>query len=82
MTDFERNIMPKLAKEYMEAGNIKIPFDKDEIRNLGRDHGFSTQGWDETLLQDEIDGLLKKGLIEELGNGKYQISKLGIERYS
>lgn len=44
--------------------------------------GFATQGWDEVLLQNELDDLVKNGLIEDLGGGKYQISDLGIQRYS
>ena len=35
--NFESRIMPRLAKEYKDAGKKKIPFDLEKIRTLGRD---------------------------------------------
>ena len=29
--------MPRLAKEYKDAGNKKVPFDLEKVRALGRD---------------------------------------------
>jgi hypothetical protein len=59
----------------------KSPFDLQKIRNLGRDGGFATQAWDEIDLQDKVNELVTKGLIEDLTGGRYQISDLGIQRY-
>lgn len=78
---FEKNIMSKLVKEYKENGNKNVPFDLQKIRNLGRDGGFATQAWDEIDLQDKVNELVTKGLIEDLTGGRYQISDLGIQRY-
>ena len=77
--------MPKLIKEYNETGEKK-PFDKIKIRNMARDNplGFTTRGWDETYLQNELDALVLKGLIEELGKDdkgdiQYQISNHSLQ---
>ena len=35
--NFESHIMPRLAKEYKDAGKKKVPFDLEKVRNLGRD---------------------------------------------
>jgi hypothetical protein len=74
---FEKNIMPKLIKEYKEANNTKIPFDLEKIKRLGME-GFATRAWDEGDLQTAVNDLVKKGLIDAIGDGKYQISDLGI----
>ena len=81
--DFEAHIMPRLANEYKLAGK-KEPFDLDRIRNLGKDEkgeGFAMETWELVDLQDNVNILVTKGLIDDLGDGKYQISDLGIERY-
>jgi hypothetical protein len=77
--------MPKLLKEYNETGEKK-PFDKIKIRNMARDDllGFTTRAWDETYLQNELDDLILKGLIEELerddkGDIRYQVSNHGLQ---
>ena len=75
--DFETHIMPRLAKEYQDAGKKKVPFGLDKIRNLGKDKG---QTWQEIDFQDKISRLVTKGLIEDL-KGRYQVSDLGIEQY-
>jgi len=59
----------------------KVPLDLQKIRNLGRDGGFGTQAWDEIDLQDKVNELVTKGLIEDLTGGRYQISDLGIQRH-
>jgi hypothetical protein len=79
---FEKNLMPKLIKEYKEAGNTKIHFDKEKIKRRREYGGFGIQAWDEMFLQKRIDALVEKRLIEDLHDGKYQISDLGIEQYS
>ena len=81
--------MPRLAKEYKDAGKKKPPFDLEKVRALGRDSKgkekeFNAQAWDQIDFQDKINGLVTKGLLEQLeGSGekgkKYQISKLSIE---
>ena len=43
---------------------------------------FDAQAWDQIDFQDKINGLVTKGLLEQLENKKYQISKLGIEGIS
>ncbi|MGH9974766.1 MAG: hypothetical protein ACRD8Z_02875 [Nitrososphaeraceae archaeon] len=78
--------MPKLIKEYNETGETK-PFDKLKIRNMARDDppGFTTGAWDETYLQNELDALVLKGLIEERGKDddkgdiQYQISNHSLQ---
>jgi hypothetical protein len=77
--------MPKLLKKYNETGEKK-PFDKIKIRNMARDDppGFTTRAWDETYLQNELDDLILKGLIEELemddkGDIRYQVSNHGLQ---
>ena len=89
--NFESQIMPRLAKEYKDAGKKKVPFDLEKVRALGRDSSskskdkggeFNAQTWDQIDFQDKINGLVTKGLVEQLENKKYQISKLGIEAYS
>ena len=84
--NFESHIMPRLAKEYKDAGKKKVPFDLEKVRNLGRDKGkdkkeFDTQAWEQIDLQDKVNGLVTKGLLEQLEGRKYQISNLGIDRY-
>ena len=88
--NFESHIMPRLAKEYKDAEK-KVPFDLEKVRALGRDSSkskeFNAQAWDQIDFQDKINGLVTKGLVEQLEGGKdkekkYQISKLGIEAYS
>ena len=84
--DFEAYVMPRLANEYMQAGKKKVLFDLQKIRDLGKEdkakgEGFAIETWDQTDLQDDVNILVSKGLIEDLGDGKYQISNLGIERY-
>ena len=86
--------MPRLAKEYKDAGKKKVPFDLEKVKSLGRgdskgkDKEFNAQAWDQIDFQDRINGLVTKGLLEQLeGAGKdkekkYQISKLGIEAYA
>ena len=37
--DFETHIMSRLIKEYKEAGNKKVPFDLEKVRNFGRVKG-------------------------------------------
>lgn len=46
--------------------------------------GFTTRAWDETYLQNELDDLILKGLIEELerddkGDIRYQVSNHGLQ---
>jgi hypothetical protein len=82
-SDFEKDIMLKLIDEYNETGEKK-PFDKIKIRNMDNLPGFTTRTWDEADLQNELDALVLKGLIEELGKGdkgniQYQISNHGIQ---
>jgi hypothetical protein len=87
--NFESHIMPRLAKEYKDAGKKRVPFDLDKVRALGRGGDskskdkkeFDAQAWDQIDFQDKINGLVTKGLVEQLENKKYQISKLGIEAY-
>jgi hypothetical protein len=78
--DFETHIMPRLAKEYVEHSEKKVPFDLQKLRNLGRDNkeGFAMQTWDQIDLQDNVNTLVSKGLIEDLGDGNYQISNLAL----
>jgi hypothetical protein len=79
---FEKNLMPKLIEEHKRAGNKKIPFDKEKIKRRREYGGFGIQAWDEIFLQKRIDTLVEKRLIEDLRDGKYQISDLGIQRHS
>lgn len=89
--NFESRIMPRLAKEYKDAGKKKVPFDLEKVRALGRDskgkdREFDLQAWDQIDFQDKINGLVTKGLLEQLEGGggkgmKYQISNLGVECY-
>jgi hypothetical protein len=86
--NFESHIMPRLAKEYKDAGKKRVPFDLEKVRALGRGDSkgkdkkeFDAQAWDQIDFQDKINGLVTKGLVEQLENKKYQISKLGIEAY-
>ena len=60
-----------------------------KVRTLGRDskpskdkQEFNAQAWVQIDFQDKINGLVTKGLLEQLENKKYQISKLGIEAYA
>jgi len=62
-----------------------VPFDLEEVRNLGADkngEGIAMEAWEQIDLQDNVTALVTKGLIEELGGGgKYQISDLGVKQY-
>ena len=62
--------------------NKKISFDKEKIKRRREYGGFGIQAWNEIFLQKRIDALVDKRLIEDLHDGKYQISDLGIEQYS
>ena len=73
--NFESYIMPRLAKEYKDVGKKKVPFDVEKTRALGRNRSkskeFNAQAWDQIDFQDKINGLVTKGLVEQLeGNGK------------
>ena len=60
--------MPRLAKEYKDAGKKKLPFDLEKVRALGRDSKdkeFNAQAWDQIDFQDKIKGLVTKGLVEQ-----------------
>ena len=66
--EFETHIMPRMAKEYRDAGKKKVPFDLDKIRNLGRVKGDdNNKAWEEIDFQDKVNRLVTNGLIEELG---------------
>jgi hypothetical protein len=82
MINFETHIVLKLIKEYREARNRKVLFDLDKSRNLGRPGDKeANQDWHEMDMEDKINRLVTKGLVEEqkVGGGKYQTSDLGIE---
>ena len=34
LLDFETHVMPRLAKEYTQAGNKMVPFDLEKIENI------------------------------------------------
>ena len=75
--------MCKLVDDYNETSEKK-PFDKIKIRNMDNPTGFMTRAWDEAYLQNELDALVLKGMIEELGKGdkgniQSQISNHGIQ---
>jgi len=66
--NFESHVMPRLAKEYKDAGKKKVPFDLEKVRALGRDSKskdkeFNAQAWDQidflesNLAQNPLDSL-------------------------
>jgi hypothetical protein len=75
MIDFDTHIVLKLIKEYREARNRKVLFELDKTRNLGRPSDKEAiQVWNEIDMDDKINRLVTKGLVEEQkgGGGKYQ----------
>jgi predicted transcriptional regulator len=40
--------------------------------------GYGITAWDDKMLQERVDDLGNKRLIDDLGNGEYQISDKGI----
>jgi hypothetical protein len=75
MIDFDTHIVLKLIKEYREARNRKVPFELDKTRNLGRPSDKEAiQIWNEIDMDDKINRLVTKRLVEEQkgGGGKYQ----------
>jgi hypothetical protein len=75
---FENNIMPKLIREYIDTG-VKVPFDLKRIRRFTEDEGLSTRAWDEKDLKSVVDALVRKGLVDDIGEGRYRISDSGLE---
>jgi hypothetical protein len=70
--------MPKLIREYQRTGE-KRPFDMEKIRRSTEKEGFWTMAWEDLDLHSNIDALIKGGLVDDLGAGKYQISDAGIQ---
>jgi hypothetical protein len=73
---FENSLMPKLIKDYQRTGEKK-PFNMDKIRRSSERGGFWTMVWEDLDLQSNLDALVRKGWIDELGGGEYQISDAG-----
>jgi hypothetical protein len=57
----------------------KITFDMDKIRRPSERGGFGRMAWEDLDLQSNLDSLVRKGWIDEIGEGEYQISDAGIE---
>jgi hypothetical protein len=72
--------MSDLIDEYKTNDKMKISFDLKKIRrmhaNKGCMHGITA--WDDKMLQECVDDLGNKRLIDDLGNGEYQISDKSI----
>jgi hypothetical protein len=75
---FEKNLMSDLIDEYKTNDKIKIPFDLKKIRRMHANKGYGITAWDDKMLQERVDDLGNKRLIDDLGNGEYQISDKGI----
>jgi hypothetical protein len=76
---FEKNLMSDVVNEYLANNKMKVSFDLKKIRKMHADRGYGIRAWDEKELQDHVDALVKKGLIDDLHNGEYQISEKGIK---
>ena len=75
---FENNIMPKLIREYVDTG-VKVPFDLKRVRGFTEEDGLSTRAWDDRDMQSVVDALIRKRLLDDLGEGRYRISDPGLE---
>lgn len=69
--------MPKLIKDYQRTGE-KRPFNMDKITRSSERGGFWTMAWGGLDLQKNIDALVRKGWIDDIGGGEYQVSDTGI----
>jgi hypothetical protein len=58
---------------------VKVPFDLKRIREFTEEEGLSTRAWDGRDLQSVIDVFVRKRLVDDLGEGQYRISDLGLE---
>ncbi len=78
---FENNLMPKLIDYYKRAtenGRTKNEFDIEMVRKFLNEGGFGIKAWEDQELKDRLSYLVKKGLIEEVSNGRYRLTENGI----
>lgn len=75
--------MPKLQAEYKYAkdhGGTSYEFGLEKVREfLKEGGGFGIKGWDDRETRDKLlPSLVNKALIREISNGRYTLTKSGI----
>jgi hypothetical protein len=79
--NFENNLMPKLLADYKDAkqkGETQYCFDEKRVIEYSRSQGgLSTRAWEGEDLRKNLTNLVKKGLIEKVGDDKYCLTELG-----
>lgn len=75
--EFEKNLMPKLHEEYNQNKMLNA-FDMEKIRKHRNEGGFGIFGWEGLALRGRLENTVKRGWIEKVDGGKYQLTEKGL----